>query len=170
MHNETGNPSPKGKGAFTTQYTITVESAAPKFAVDVVEKRFTKTLSGLRPEPRLTRIITTLYANTQEELDRILEHQPANWDEFKRECVVRTPNARDLATVRFEAIQNALEQAATDILQAEDKTLAYDYWEFGTPDLHLGIGEAIQEAVDQVINPEDNDPVSNGWVGANGLP
>ena len=148
---------------------MTIESTAPKFAVDVVEKRFTRTLSGMRPEPKLTRIVTTLYANTQEELDRILKHQPADWDEFKRECVVREPNPRDLAAVRFEAVQNALEKTATEILEAEESVLGYDYREFGTPDFHLGIGEAIQEAVDGVINPED-EPARNGWVGANGLP
>jgi hypothetical protein len=55
-------------------------------------------------------------------------------------------------------------------LHSEEKVLAYDTQEHGYPDFVEGSGEMFEETAMQVMFPDDNDPVGNGWVGSDGLP
>lgn len=85
---------------------------------------------------------------------------------------VRPPKPSDIARLRATDIATHLSEYIAYILAQESENLAYciDENDYYDSKIHEEILGAVKDTLDLSLNPEDQDPVSMGWVGANGLP
>ena len=85
---------------------------------------------------------------------------------------VRPPKPSDVARLRATDIAAHLSEYIAHILTQEVENLAYciDENDYYDSKIHEEILAAVKDTLDLSLNPEDNDPISMGWVGANGLP
>lgn len=90
----------------------------------------------------------------------------------ERTYEVRPPKPSDIARLRATDIAAHLSEYIAYILANESETLAYciDENDYYDSKIHEEILGAVKDTLDLSLNPEDIDPVSMGWVGANGLP
>jgi len=82
---------------------------------------------------------------------------------------VREATPKDFAEQRITEIGEYVAKHLENILKEEENILAYDIESFGTVDYSKPIKSAIEDVLDN-YPPEGEDPMRDGWVGANGHP